>query len=222
MTYTCSLCTDSYTEEIAATGVHNYVDGSCTVCGKDDPNFIVHEHQLCPECNKCTAADCDGAENEKCMGHSTKYVFTKVTSAPSDWSGTYLIVYEDGSVAFNGDLSTLDAVGNTMNVSIENNTITLDNLNGTFAISKSNSSYTIQSKSGYYIGATANSNSLVSNTATKYTNTLSINSDGTVNIVGSGGAYLRFNAASNQNRFRYYKSSSYTNQKAITLYKLSE
>lgn len=30
---------------------------------------------------------------------------------------------------------------------------------------------------------------------------------------------MRFNAASNQNRFRYYKSSSYTAQKAIALYK---
>ena len=56
-------------------------------------------------------------------------------------------------------------------------------------------------------------------TSTVYNNKITL-ADG-VNIV-SGGAYLRYNAASNQNRFRYYKSSSYSGQKAIALYKLSE
>lgn len=36
-TYTCSLCGDSYTEAILATG-HNYVEGACSVCGEEDPN----------------------------------------------------------------------------------------------------------------------------------------------------------------------------------------
>ncbi len=34
-TYTCSRCSDSYTESIAATG-HTYSGGTCTVCGADD------------------------------------------------------------------------------------------------------------------------------------------------------------------------------------------
>ena len=38
----------------------------------------------------------------------------------------------------------------------------------------------------------------------------------------SEGAYLRYNSASNQARFRYYKSSSYSSQKAIHLYKYVE
>ena len=28
-----------------------------------------HEHVACPECGKCTADDCDGAEEEQCAGH---------------------------------------------------------------------------------------------------------------------------------------------------------
>ena len=36
-TYTCSLCGDSYTEVIPATG-HSYENGSCTVCGEADPS----------------------------------------------------------------------------------------------------------------------------------------------------------------------------------------
>ncbi|MBQ6431099.1 MAG: hypothetical protein IJJ99_04410 [Oscillospiraceae bacterium] len=38
MTYTCTLCGATRTEVTPATGVHNYVDGVCTVCGAEDPN----------------------------------------------------------------------------------------------------------------------------------------------------------------------------------------
>lgn len=144
--------------------------------------------------------------------------YTKVTSAPSDWSGEYLIVYEAGNVAFNGALTTLDAASNTISVTISDGTITTTDADATFTITKSGTSYTIQSKSGYYIGQASNANGLTSSENT-LNNTISINDDKTVNVVSSGGAYLRYNAASNQNRFRYYKSSSYTGQKAICLYK---
>ena len=147
--------------------------------------------------------------------------FVKVTSAPSDWSGDYLIVYEDGNLAFNGALTTLDAVSNTVAVTISNNTIeaTNDMKAAKFTIDKNGY---IKSASGYYIGQTSNANGLKYSTSTTYTNTLSINNDGSVNIV-SGGAYLRYNISTNNGlRFRYYKSSSYTGQKAICLYKLTE
>ena len=39
-TYTCSLCADSYTELIPATG-HSYRGGSCTLCGAIDPSVPV-------------------------------------------------------------------------------------------------------------------------------------------------------------------------------------
>ena len=39
-TYTCSLCADSYTELIPATG-HSYSGGSCTLCGAIDPSVPV-------------------------------------------------------------------------------------------------------------------------------------------------------------------------------------
>ena len=152
--------------------------------------------------------------------------FVKVTSAPSDWSGTYLIVYETGKVAFNGSLTKLDAGQNRVSVTINNNEIeaTQEMLNISFTIEPNSNQYTIKSASGYYIGATSNSNSLVSNTSTKYNNTISFTSANEITIKGSGGAYLRYNANSgtSNERFRYYKSSSYTSQKAIQLYKLSE
>jgi len=146
--------------------------------------------------------------------------YVLVTENLSDWSGEYLIVYTTESKAMNGSQTTLDAACNYIDVTITDGTIpsneTTDASN--FTIAKGESNYTIKSASGYYIGTTNNSNSLNSSTSTAYDNTLSY-SDGNVNIVSSKGAYLRYNAASNQQRFRYYKSSSYTGQEAIQLYR---
>ena len=147
--------------------------------------------------------------------------YVKLTETPADLSGEYLIVYEAGNLAFNGGLGTLDAVNNTISVTISNNTIaSTDATNAAkFTITKNGDAYIITSASNYHIGQTSDANGLQSSTSTSYTNTITI-TDGNANII-SGGAYLRFNSASNQNRFRYYSSSTYTNQKSIALYKKS-
>ncbi len=150
--------------------------------------------------------------------------YVKVTAAPTDWSGEYLIVYETDRVAFDGSLSSLDAGNNIQKVTISNNTIEATDAMKkiSFTIEKSGTSYTIKSASGYYIGNESDANKLLYNKSTKYTNTITLNSDKSVHIVGSGKSVLRFNASSGSSnyRFRYYKSSSYTGQKAIALYKL--
>lgn len=148
--------------------------------------------------------------------------YVKVTEAPTDWSGDYLIVCESGNVAFNGGLTTLDAVSNTIGVNIDDGVITSDSSTDAakFTIAKSGDNYTIKSASGKYIGQTSNANGLLSNDSTAYTNSLSLSGED-VNIISSGGAYLRYNPSSGQTRFRYYKSSSYTAQQAIQLYKLN-
>lgn len=153
---------------------------------------------------------------EVSSGGTPKY--TKVTSAPSDWSGEYLIVYETGAVAFNGGLATLDATENTISVSISSSEIEANSTTDAakFTIAKKNDAYTIQSASGYYIGRTASSNGFNADASTQYTNTISLSSSNAV-ITSSGGPTLRFNAANNQLRFRYYASG----QQAIQLYKRS-
>lgn len=148
---------------------------------------------------------------------SDEQYFEKVTTTPTDWDGNYLIVCEDSMVAFNGSLTTLDAVNNNVSVSIENNKITYDSKLDISTFTIDSNGY-VKSKSGYYIGQTSDANGLKSSTTSPYTNTITFNDDGTVNLL-SGGAYLRYNAYSNQCRFRYYKSSSYTGQQAISLYK---
>lgn len=148
--------------------------------------------------------------------------YVKVTSAPVNWANDhYLIVYEDGGVAFDGSLSTLDASSNTVAVSISSGAIAATSA---LAASEwkialiSGSNYSIQSASGKYIGNASNSNGLTADN-TALGNTLSISSEN-FGVVSAGGAYLRYNATSGQERFRYYKSSSYSSQQAIQLYKL--
>jgi len=153
---------------------------------------------------------------------ATEDSYVKITSTSDLTSGQYLIVYEGGSVVFDGSLSTLDATSNNQSVTIINHTITAtDAING-YAFTYDTDAHTLRSANGYYIGNTSNSNGLSSSTVTLYTNTISFDSSGNANIVGSGGAYLRYNSASDQARFRYFKSSSYSGQQAIQLYKFVE
>ena len=143
-----------------------------------------------------------------------KYV--KVTEAPNDWSGDYLIVYEDGNVAFNGGLATLDGTGNTIDVDISEGVIEANDTTNAakFTIKAIDGGYSIKSASGFYIGRTATSNGFNSDQSTEYVNKLSY-SNGTTIITSSGGPTLQYYLSGANSRFRYYKSS----QKAITLYK---
>ena len=182
-------------------------DGSQASVEVTDNRFIM------PACDVTVAATFAPAT----VGDS---YYVKVTSAPNDydWSGEYLIVYEDGNKAFNGGLSTLDAVSNFISVTINDGKIESNSNTdaANFTIAKSGSGYTIRSASGSYIGQTSDANGLKSSTSTAYINSISLS--GGADIVSSG-AYLRYNSANEQERFRYYKSSSYSAQQAIQLYK---
>ena len=161
-----------------------------------------------------------GGETPTPSGNTERY--EKVTTIEEIVDGEeYLLVYEGGNVIFNGSLSSLDAENNTVEVTINqaspNYIDAGDAVNAaTFTIGDSKT--TIKSKSGYYIGRSSDKNGLDSQSSS-LSNTISFDSDGNVEIKSSAGAYLRFNAADDQKRFRYYKSSTYTVQKAIQLYR---
>jgi len=145
--------------------------------------------------------------------------YEKVTSTEEITDGDYLIVYEGGNLAFDGSLTTLDAANNAIEVSIFGNNIESNATTdaSAFTIAAKTGGYSIKSASGYYIGNTSDANQLKTSPNDDYINLISI-TDGNADIVCSS-SHLRYNSASNQNRFRYYKSSSYTNQQAIQLYK---
>ncbi len=148
--------------------------------------------------------------------------YEKVTSTANITDGTYLIVYEEGNVAFNGGLETLDAVSNTIAVEITNDKkigVTEQTAAATFHIDVT--AGTIKSASNKYIGVSSNSNGLkTSDDASTYSHTFSIDDDGNAVIAAAfdgSTMSLRYNTASNQARFRYYKDNG---QQAIQLYKL--
>lgn len=141
--------------------------------------------------------------------------FVKVTAEKADWSGEYLIVYETGNVAFDGSLTSLDATNNGKTVTISDGKIsaTTDLKKSTFTIAKSGNDYTVKSASGYYIGRNDNTNGLNSSEDTTYGNVISLSETNDI-IIKSNNCALRYNAASDQLRFRYYKSG----QTAVQLY----
>lgn len=147
--------------------------------------------------------------------------YTKVTSSQGLTNAQYLIVYESGSVAFNGGLETLDAAHNHISVVItENGILSTETTDAAaFTISATDDGFSILSASGQYIGKSANANGLdVSDTALK--NSISFEENGDATITAAGNCTLRFNNASgdNNDRFRYYKSG----QQPVALYKLED
>jgi len=155
--------------------------------------------------------------------------FVKVTEAPADWAGEYLIVFETAdtlhaSVAMNGGLAAFDAASNGVAVSIEDNKIAVSEalLAAKFTIAAMNGGYSIKGASGKFIGAASYANSLLSSD-TAIANVLSIadnNAVIAVNVMNQGNpaqVTLRYNYAKDQLRFRYYKSG----QQPVALYKLT-
>ena len=143
-----------------------------------------------------------------------------VTSTENLTDGQYLIVSSLGeyAVAFDGSLETLDAIGNNKWVEVSDNVIMASD-EISFTITAKEGGYSIKSNSGYYIGNTSDANALKSDTEDNFVNSITFDeADANANIVSSK-SYLRYNSASNQDRFRYFKSASYTNQNAIKLFK---
>ena len=49
----------------------------------EEPEVPAHTHTACPECGKCTAEDCDGAEEVKCQGHEPEVPVHEHTACPT-------------------------------------------------------------------------------------------------------------------------------------------
>jgi len=160
-------------------------------------------------------------------GEASGY-FQLVESDPGadNWGGSYLIVYttdtgtSSDAVAMDGSLTEMDVANNTIGVEIASKKIPLNSTTSAAAFTISGNStdgYTIKGSCGDYIGNNGDSNKLTTS-ETALSNSIAYN-EGNVDIIAAGGSYLRYNANDGNLRFRYYKSSSYTSQQAINLYK---
>ena len=216
-----SITADNYYYAVIAPGTYSNVsivftdDQGKTATYTKDADLVINRN------DHIRLGEFSPAESRWQSAQADTY-YQKVTSNDDLTSGQYLIVYEDGSVAFNGSLESLDVVSNTIEVKISNNRIISNSTTDAaiFTISLNSSNSTIQSASGRYIGRNSDANGMETDQSTVYKNTITIG-DGHTVIRSEGGAYLRYNATSGQDRFRYFKSSTYTNQKEIALYKLT-
>lgn len=149
-------------------------------------------------------------------GEDTKY-YVKVTEEPADWSGQYLIVYEEQSIALDGSLTKIDAAQNYTTVSIQDNQImsTSETDGISFKFEQISGGYSIKSNSGYYIYGETGSNKL-NTSETVPASAITITFDSGNCIITSNSTSLQFYSGGESSRFRFYKST----QKAIQLYKL--
>lgn len=174
------------------------------------------------------------------MAQTTKYV--KVQAEPEDWSGTYLIVYEDDvnnqAVIFNGALDDLDAVGNFITASNDKQTINGESVRvieateetnaAVFTVSKAETEgiYYIVSASGCGIGynkfdkdpetgADIEEPDMSCKKGKTYDNTIAME-EGKTNVIVTAkvGYQLRWN--NDKDRFRYHEAGK---KKSIKFYK---
>ena len=169
-----------------------------------------------------SAESCDDvivtvSQDAQSTGEDTNSIkYTKITSLGELTDGEYIIVYENGNNAYvyNGK----DAVNGYTDATVSNGSITTDEaFAGEVTIAAMSGGYSLKVAGGYMYG-TSGSNKLNFNSTTAQANTISFENDGSAKIT-SNTSVLRFNAAKDQMRFRYFKSSSYTGQKAVALYK---
>lgn len=142
--------------------------------------------------------------------------YEKVTSTTDLEAGQYLIVCETQNVAFDGSLTTLDAVKNLIVVTPSNGRIeeSTETVAAEFTIAEYDGAYSIKSASGKYIGRDSENKNGLESGDSPLKNTISI-TNGTATITGTKGPNLLYYNGGNNSRFRYY----ITEQTAIQLYK---
>ncbi len=151
------------------------------------------------------------------QGAISNGAYTKVTKAPTDWSGDYILVYESGSYIFDGSLSNPNAMGNIRNVTISGNSVPYANAhNYRVTIAKrSDGTYSLRTARGLYIGCTGSYSGLAYGATDLYSNQITLNSNGTATITAPNGSIL--GCFSTLKRFQYFSGT--TGYGAIALYR---
>lgn len=153
-------------------------------------------------------------KNTKAAGES---IYVKVTEAPTDWTGEYVLVYESSATSayvWTG----VDASSCYETTTITDSKITLAPT-AKLNIASMTGGYSIKiiggTNDGKYIGGTKNKNTInFSNSS--ILNTIAYSSSAVA--ITSNSTTMKYNSAIGQERFRYYKSG----QSAVQLYKLDE
>ena len=153
----------------------------------------------------------------------TSGTYRLLKSIPEQIDGEYVIAY--GEKALNASLEEgLDVVNNYVKIVIDGDEITSDVSAISLRFESRDGGFDIITPDGNYVYwgfSDSNGLSVASSASASSLNYFSVDPDG-LGIKGSGNARLRFNKASDELRFRYYKKETYTGQQGIQIYKLEE
>ena len=184
---------------------------TCTLCGETEEETIAalgHDF-VDGVCSACGAIE----------GETPAAGYVKVTENLDDFSGEYLLVFEEAALAFDGSLTTLDTKEACLDVEIVDGVISGDYSANVITIaSMGDGKYSVQAASGIYFSHTGTTNTL-NNSAEPAAMTISIE-DGNAIIIAEDDYILRFNNSEGQMRFRFYKQTSSV-KTPIALYKFS-
>ena len=151
-----------------------------------------------------------------CVAKPKVSYYEKVMSTSEVTDGKYLIVYESGSLALNGALTSIDVENDYIDVSIVDNKVQSTTTIDASAFTINASEGTIQSEQNYYIGHTGSGKTLNSSESLQSWcyHTITVN-NGVASLLVNNQTYeLRYNTSAN--RFRYYQGT----QQPVSLYKL--
>lgn len=149
--------------------------------------------------------------------------YVKVTAEQDDWSGSYLLVCESAGYAFNSAAEKLDAAKNSIAVTVAGDRITTAE-NIAVTVEKVEGGYVMKAVNGEYFYGQSGSNKLLTTTdlATAAADPITFSFvEGELAIV-SATSHMRFNVDGSQLRFRFFKEATYSNQAAVSLFKLDE
>ena len=153
----------------------------------------------------------------------TSGAYRLLKSIPEQIDGEYVIAY--GEKALNASLEEgLDVGSNYVEIRIDGDMITSDASAISLRFESRDGGFDILTPKGNYVywgGVDKNGLSIGSGASSSTLNHFTLDEDG-LGIKGSGNARLRFNKASDELRFRYYKKETYTGQQGIQIYKLEE
>ena len=144
--------------------------------------------------------------------------YEKVTSALTDWSGEFLLVYESGTTAY--VWTGADAANCYVSATISNDVIAKPEGAATLTIAAMTGGYSLlisgNNNNGKYITDNAN-NAALKFADAAYAATISYETDWTKILFSQ--RCIRYNSSSGQDRFRYYAATS---QQPVQLYKKVE
>lgn len=154
--------------------------------------------------------------------------FEKVTADQDDWSGTYLLVWEDGKQAFDSTYANLTASeANGKDVTIVDGKIeaTDDTKAITVTITKVDGGYTLKTADGRYLSQSKNLTGYDITTTAEEAGVVTIVwEDNAAKMTGAAGAVYGVDIYKNHNRFAFINTKYVVADEfaAISFYKLAE